>query len=160
MLRALPPMKVSSTSTSPPSLPPVLGLHGEPEAVKHEPRGLLSDAERAREFVAADAVLALASIHSAGSHLSRPIGRVLEDGADLDARTACRTPCTSRSDESSRSAFRDPATGTEGPSPRSARTFTTNASAIASSAKQELACWRVFGAVSVAMNRDYRKCPA
>ena len=43
--------------------------------MQHEPCGLLSDAEGAGQFVAADAVLALAISHSASSHLSRPMGQ-------------------------------------------------------------------------------------
>ena len=37
----------------------VFSLHGEPETREHEPRGFLGDAERAGQFVAADAVLAV-----------------------------------------------------------------------------------------------------
>ena len=52
MLRAFPPMNVSSTSTSPRQLLEGAGLHREPDAVEHEPRRLLRDAERPAQLVA------------------------------------------------------------------------------------------------------------
>src|SRR5260370_15187827 len=64
-------------------LPAVLALESQPETREHEPRGLLSHAERATEFVAADAVLAVGEQPEGRQPLVEPDGRVLEDGPDL-----------------------------------------------------------------------------
>jgi hypothetical protein len=50
------------------------GLHGEPDAVQHEPRGLLCDAERAGDLVAAHTVFAV------GEHPQRAQPLVETDG--------------------------------------------------------------------------------
>jgi hypothetical protein len=77
MFRALPPMNVSSASTSEPRpahLHEGLGLYRKANAVHHEPRRLLGDAEAACDFAAADAILQLTSGHTAGSHFPNGIG--------------------------------------------------------------------------------------
>ena len=57
------------------SLPPVVVLHRQPNAVQHEPRGLLRDAKRPRQISCElTPFFMLAIIHTAGSHLSRPSG--------------------------------------------------------------------------------------
>ena len=60
------------------------GLHGEPDAVQHEPCRLLRDAERAAEFVGADPVLAVGDEPDGGEPLVEAERRVLEDRPDLD----------------------------------------------------------------------------
>jgi len=60
-----------------------LALQCEPETRQHEPRGLLGYTERAREFVAADAVLAVGEQPQSGQPLFQTDGRVLEDGSYL-----------------------------------------------------------------------------
>ena len=60
------------------------GLHGEPNAVEHEPRGLLSHAERAAEFVRGDAVLGVGDEPNGGEPLVEAERGVLEDRPDLD----------------------------------------------------------------------------
>ena len=59
-------------------------LHGEPDAVQHEPRGLLGHAEPACQFVGADAVLAIGEHPEGGEPLVEPNGRVLKDRPELD----------------------------------------------------------------------------
>ena len=59
MFRALPPMKVSSASTSPESFLEAAFGESKPQAVIHEPCGLLSDAEITRSLARTDAVLAV-----------------------------------------------------------------------------------------------------
>ena len=52
--------------------------------MKHEPCGLLSDAESACDFVGTDAVLAVRNHPHSGKPLVERHGRILKDGADLD----------------------------------------------------------------------------
>jgi hypothetical protein len=59
------------------------GLHGEADAVEHEPGRLLSDAESASEFVRRDAVLRVGDEPNRREPLVETEGRILEDGADL-----------------------------------------------------------------------------
>jgi hypothetical protein len=59
-------------------------LHRETKTVQHEPRGLLSHAERPRDLVAAHAVLAIRDHPHSGEPLVQADGRVLKDGPDLD----------------------------------------------------------------------------
>jgi hypothetical protein len=61
-----------------------LGLHGEADAVEHEPRRLLSDAERAVDLVGGNAVLAVHDHPEAREPLVETDGRAFEDGPDLD----------------------------------------------------------------------------
>ena len=49
-------------------------LHRKANPVKHEPRGFLGDADSAVNLPGANPILRSASIQTAGSHLSRPIG--------------------------------------------------------------------------------------
>ena len=63
--------------------PAVLRLQREPQPVEHEPCGLLSDVQRAAEFVAADAVLAVGEQPECGQPLLKRQRRVLEHGSDL-----------------------------------------------------------------------------
>jgi hypothetical protein len=59
MLRAFPPIRLVRFDM-PAELPVAVAVQGEAQPVDHEPRGLLSDAERTPQFVDADAVLAVA----------------------------------------------------------------------------------------------------
>src|SRR5207248_11488029 len=65
-------------------LRPGPSLHGEPDAVEHEPAGFLGDAECARQFVRADAVLAVGEHPERGQPLVQPDRAILEDRAELD----------------------------------------------------------------------------
>ena len=62
MFRALPPMKVSSTSISPPIFANPAIAHRQPNAVEHKPRRLLRHSESAGNFVGTDTVLAVHQI--------------------------------------------------------------------------------------------------
>ena len=64
--------------------PAVLSLPREPQTRENEPRGLLGDAERAAEFVAADAVLAVGEQPERGQPLFQTDWRVFENGPDLE----------------------------------------------------------------------------
>ena len=77
-------MKVSSTSTVAAQLAAVLGLKRQTETREHEPRGLLGDAKRAGQFVAADAVLAVGEQPERGKPLLKADGGILKDGSDLE----------------------------------------------------------------------------
>ena len=61
-----------------------LGLQRETEPRQHEPRGLLGHVQRTRQFVAADAVLAVDEQPERGQPLLERDGRVLKDGSDLE----------------------------------------------------------------------------
>ncbi len=61
------------------------GLHGQSNAVEHEPRRLLGDFEVASEFAGADAVLGVGDTPDGDEPLVEAQGRVLEDGSNLDA---------------------------------------------------------------------------
>ena len=65
-------------------------LHGEPDAVEHEPGGLLSDADRAVDFVGADAVLGVGDEPHGSEPLVERDGRVLKDGSDLGGELLLR----------------------------------------------------------------------
>ena len=103
MIRDSPPMKVSSTSTSPRIFVEAPGLHREANTVEHEPRGLLGDAKRARQFVGADAVLRVREQPDRRKPLVQAERRILEDGSDLDgevlAALASATPNPARLQE-------------------------------------------------------------
>lgn len=60
------------------------GLHRQADTVKHEPRGLLRDTQRAVKLVGADPVLRAGKKPDRGEPLVEPNRAVLEDGADLD----------------------------------------------------------------------------
>ncbi len=77
-------MKVSSTSTAPVELLEGAGLHGESDAVEHEPGGLLSGADCPPEFVGGDAVLGVGDQPNGRKPLVEAERRVLEDRAELD----------------------------------------------------------------------------
>src|SRR5581483_7526575 len=62
------------------------GFHRETDAVEHEPRRFLRDAERASEFVRAGAVLGIREQPEGREPLSKRNRRVLKDRADLDAK--------------------------------------------------------------------------
>lgn len=62
------------------------GLHGEPDAMEHEPSRLLCDAKSARQFVRRDAVLGVGDEPDSREPLVQPERRILEDRADLDRR--------------------------------------------------------------------------
>ena len=88
MLRALPPMKVSSTSTSPRQLAAVLTLMGKADAMQHEPRGFLRNAERATNFVTADSVLCVRDEPDAREPLIQAEGRVFKNSSDFNRELA------------------------------------------------------------------------
>src|SRR5712692_8724532 len=86
ILRAFPPMKVSSTSTSPP-LPPSLNsgvarLESKPDAMEHKPRTLLSDAQCTVNLPRTDAVFAIRNHPHRAEPLIQRDRRILKDGAD------------------------------------------------------------------------------
>ena len=68
MLRAFPPMKVSSASTWPDSFSIEPMLECKPDPVIHEPRGFLSDTDGPVNFIRTDAVLAVHNLPHAVSH--------------------------------------------------------------------------------------------
>ena len=59
-------------------------LHGETDSMEHEPRGLLSNPERATEFVRADAVLRVGCEPDSGKPFIEAERGILEDRPDLD----------------------------------------------------------------------------
>jgi len=61
-----------------------LGMDSQAEPVQHEPRGLLSNAQIARNFVTADAVLAVDEHPQRREPLIKSDGTILEDAADFD----------------------------------------------------------------------------
>src|SRR6266566_201001 len=65
-------------------LRPGPGLHGEPNTMEHEPTGFLRDAERPRQLVGADTVLAVGEHPERGQPLVEPDGAILKDRAKLD----------------------------------------------------------------------------
>src|SRR5262249_31355282 len=71
-------------------LPAAVGvvLHGEPNALQHEPRGLLRNANRARDLVAADAVLAVGTHPHRRQPLVEAEGAVFKDGSSLQGELA------------------------------------------------------------------------
>jgi hypothetical protein len=62
----------------------VSGVEGHPQAGQHEPRGFLRDAERPRQFVGANPVLAVGEQPEGREPLVEADSRILEDGADLE----------------------------------------------------------------------------
>jgi hypothetical protein len=63
-------------------------LHRFADAVEHEPSGLLRHIQIARDFIAADPVLAIRQQPDSGKPLIQSERRVLEDGSNLDAELA------------------------------------------------------------------------
>ena len=63
----------------------MLGLHGEADAVEHEPCRLLSDSQSATDFVAADSVLAVRYEPDSDEPFVERQSRVLEDSSNLHA---------------------------------------------------------------------------
>jgi hypothetical protein len=62
-----------------------LGLHRQPDAVEHEPRGLLGDPKGAVQLVATDPVLGIDQQPNGGQPLVQADRGILEDRAQLDA---------------------------------------------------------------------------
>ena len=60
------------------------GLHRKPDAVEHEPSGLLSDADGTAQLGRTDAVLVIDQHPHGGEPLVETDGAVFHDGADLD----------------------------------------------------------------------------
>ncbi len=71
-------------------VPEGTGLHRKPDALEHEPSGLLRDAQIARDFVARNAVLAIRQQPDDGQPFVESDGRILEDGSDLGAELTPR----------------------------------------------------------------------
>jgi len=65
-------------------------LHRKTDAMKHEPRGLLSYTESAGNFVGTDSVLAVRDQPHSDQPLTEGQGRILKDGADFDGELALR----------------------------------------------------------------------
>src|SRR5579862_6327734 len=63
-------------------------LHRQPNAVEHEPGGLLADAERPPEFIGADPVLRVGDQPDGGKPLFQRQRAVLEDRPELDGELA------------------------------------------------------------------------
>ena len=83
MLRALPPMKVSSISTSLRQLSALLALLSESDPVKHKPRGLLSNTQRPANFATANAVFAIQDQPHCWKPLIQAKRGIFKDGTDL-----------------------------------------------------------------------------
>jgi len=60
-----------------------IGLHGETDAMQHEPSGLLGDAERPVNFVGADAVLAVGDHPNCDKPFIERKRRILKDSPDF-----------------------------------------------------------------------------
>ena len=60
-------------------------LHGEPDALKHEPAGPLSDSERTANFVAADPVLRIGNQPERANPFVVPDGAIFEDCPDAES---------------------------------------------------------------------------
>src|SRR5580692_6005708 len=60
------------------------GLHRQPDAVKHEPRRLLSDAKSAGHFVRANAILAVGNHPNSDEPLVQRKPRILKDSPNFD----------------------------------------------------------------------------
>ena len=65
-------------------------LHGEPDAVQHEPCGLLGDMDPARDLIGTDPVLRVADQPHSREPLVEADRRILEDGPDLDGELLAR----------------------------------------------------------------------
>jgi len=63
-------------------------LHRKPDAMKHEPCGLLCDAESASDFIRTDSVLAVGNHPNGDEPLVERDWGIFEDGADLDGELA------------------------------------------------------------------------
>lgn len=67
-----------------------LALHGETDSMQHEPRGLLSDSERASNFVGTDSVLAVRNHPTGGKPFVESERGVLKNRSDFHGElTAC-----------------------------------------------------------------------
>ena len=85
MLRALPPMNVSSTSTSPFNLlPKNSSWKRHSDSVQHEPCGLLANLQGAVNFPATNTVLSVGKHPRRGEPLIKADRRFLEERANLD----------------------------------------------------------------------------
>ena len=60
------------------------GVHCVPDALKHEPRGPLHDAQVTGDLVGTDAVLAIGNKEHRAEPLVQTEGRILKDSPDLD----------------------------------------------------------------------------
>lgn len=67
-------------------------LHGEPDALKHEPRRLLTNANCAMQFITAHAVLAICQLPHRQQPLIESDRRVLKDRPDFDRELRFRMP--------------------------------------------------------------------
>jgi hypothetical protein len=70
----------------------VLVLHGEADTLKHEPRGLLRDANRAVQFPGRDAILAVGDHPDGREPLVESERRVLKDRPGLQRELPVRVP--------------------------------------------------------------------
>jgi hypothetical protein len=61
-----------------------VALHCQPDSMQHEPCGILPDAECLPEFVATDAILAIAEHPERNHPLVQANRRIFHDGADFD----------------------------------------------------------------------------
>ena len=62
-----------------------ISLHGESDAVQHEPCGLLGDADSAGHFIGTDAIFAIGDHPNGNEPLVETDWRILENGSDFDA---------------------------------------------------------------------------
>src|SRR6266404_1463593 len=80
----------------------VLLMQGEPNAVHHKPRGLLSDSQSAGHFIGTDSVLSVHDEPNGNHPLVHAERRVLEDRTNLDRElflAALAEPITARRDK-------------------------------------------------------------
>lgn len=66
------------------------GLQGEADAVKHEPRGLLSDAQSAGHLTRANTILRASNDPDGGKPFLQTQGRILKDGSNLRGELTLR----------------------------------------------------------------------
>jgi len=81
-----------------------LVLHSEPDAMHHEPSGLLGDAQGATDFIGGNAILVIDDHPHSGEPFVQPERAILEDGPNLDRELtlgmpALATPKTPSSDK-------------------------------------------------------------
>lgn len=67
-------------------------LHRQPDALKHEPSGLLSDSKSAMDLVRTDSVFAVGNHPHGGKPLVQTNGGILENSPNLDRELSLRMP--------------------------------------------------------------------
>jgi hypothetical protein len=78
-------------------------LHCESDSMNHKPRGLLSDAERAMDFIRTDAVLAIDNHPNGSQPIIQAERRIFKYSSDLNAKLAARVRALAMADGVSKS---------------------------------------------------------